>query len=197
MLAWLKQKISILWLKALITVSAFAAIVLRIAYPDLKVDSVTLGLLIVGVLPWLSELIESAKFPGGWEVKFRDVTEAGDKITASASPAASTQPQPQYSFIAVAAQDPNLALVGLRIELEQRLRQLAAQHGFPNSKQTLTRLLRELRQREALPGGVVSGLEELVYAGNQAAHGATVDPRIADWAITNGPDILASLDELL
>jgi hypothetical protein len=38
-----------------------------------KIEPVTLGLAALAVLPWLSSIIDSAKLPGGWEVKFRDV----------------------------------------------------------------------------------------------------------------------------
>jgi hypothetical protein len=86
MLNWLSQRISINWLKAVITVVALGVIVLRIYYPDVRIDAVTFGLFVVAILPWLSELIESAKFPGGWEVKFRDVREAGAKVTSSSPP---------------------------------------------------------------------------------------------------------------
>ena len=81
MLNWLSQKVSINWLKAVITIVALGVIALRVYYPDLKIDAVTFGLMVVAILPWLSELIESAKFPGGWEVKFRDVKEARAKVT--------------------------------------------------------------------------------------------------------------------
>ena len=42
----------------------------------LTIDAISLGLLIVALLPWASSLIESAKFPGGWEIKFRDLKKA-------------------------------------------------------------------------------------------------------------------------
>lgn len=191
------------WVKAAISIGAVAAIAVRIAFPEVKIDLITLGLMIIGVLPWLSELIESAKFPGGWEVKFRDLREAGEKVTSSsepsptpthkAPPASPTKP----SYVSVADQDPNLALVGLRIEIEQRIRQLSEQHGLPMNRVSLAKLIRELTRRDVIPYSVASGLEDLVAAGNQAAHGASVDPRIADWAFTDGPEILAALDALL
>jgi hypothetical protein len=90
-----------------------------------------------------------------------------------------------------------LALVGLRIELEQRLRQLGKNHGIVNHLIPLARLLRELRQREVLPNEVADGLSELIISGNQAAHGAKVEPQVAQWAISYGLQILASLDDLL
>lgn len=189
------------WLKLAISLAAIIAIVLRIAYPDIRIDIVTLGLMVVAVLPWLSELIESAKFPGGWEVKFRDVRAAGEKVTSAAETALDQgQPRPaspKPSFVVVADQDPNLALVGLRIEIELRMRQLAERHGVLVSRRSLGGLINELRRRELLPYPVASGLDELVIAGNQAAHGARVEPQVAEWAISYGPDVLAALDELL
>jgi hypothetical protein len=194
MLNWLTRKISIVWLKAVITVTAVAVIVLRIYYPDLRIDAITFGLMVVAILPWLSELIESAKFPGGWEVKFRDIREAGEKVTAS-SPAPAAEPA-QAGFLAIAQHDSNLALVALRIEIEKRVRTLARLHNL-DERRPLGQLLRELTQRELLPRDTVGGLQELVAAGNQAAHGARVQDGVAEWAVDVGPRILASLDEHL
>ena len=206
-MSWRDKKISINWLKAVISLAAVVAIGLRILYPDIRIDSVTLGLMVIAVLPWLSELIESAKFPGGWEVKFRDVRAAGEKVTSGSDAApdpghtpGQEQPKPAFpipSFVKVADQDPNLALVGLRIEIELRLRQLADQHEIPSSRRSLGGLINELRRRELLPYSVASGLDDLVVAGNRAAHGARVEPQVAEWAISYGPDVLAALDELL
>jgi hypothetical protein len=60
------------WLKISVSLGAIAVIVARFVWPNLKVDIFTLALVILAVLPWLSGMIESAKFPGGWEVKFRE-----------------------------------------------------------------------------------------------------------------------------
>ena len=37
----------------------------------LKIDAITLGLLVIAISPWLPKLLESAKLPGGWEITFR------------------------------------------------------------------------------------------------------------------------------
>jgi len=223
-------KISINWLKGVITVTALVAIGLRIYFPDLRIDSVTLGLMVVAILPWLSELIESAKFPGGWEIKFRDLQHAADKITStSPTPAATSTPTPsptptptpsasssstlsspaslgrsrddmvflEMSPINFLEPDPNLALVGLRIEIERRLRQLAEKHGISTARRSLTGLVRDLKQRELLPHGAASGLDDLIMAGNRAAHGARVEPGVAEWAQIMGPLIILALDDLL
>jgi tetratricopeptide (TPR) repeat protein len=65
------KEIPIIWLKLLISFIALSAIALRIIFPGIKIDAISIGLIILAFLPWLSELIESAEFPGGWKVKFR------------------------------------------------------------------------------------------------------------------------------
>ena len=104
----------------------------------MKIDIVTLGLVVVAALPWLSAILESAKFPGGWEVKFRDLQKAAAQVTGAADAQTVTIPEPAY--LAIAAQDPNLALVGLRIEIEKRLRELAAKHGI-SDRQPIRQIL--------------------------------------------------------
>jgi len=197
MINWLRSRVSIGWLKAAISAAAIGVIILRLRYPELKIDAITFGLILVAILPWLSELIESAKFPGGWEIKFRDLRNAGAKVTGDTAPNMGASALPgTHSFVVVADHDPNLALVGLRIEIEKRLREYAERHEL-DSRRPLTQLMRELMQRGALPQDMAGGLRELIQAGNSAAHGARVQQGIADWAIDVGPKILQALDERL
>ena len=141
-----------------------------------------------------NELGRERKASRGWEIKFRDLQEAGQRISGGQKVASSADLGGYLA--AISQQDPNLALVGLRIEIEKRIRRLAERNQI-NTKQPLSRLLRELHRHEALPQVVSSGLEEIVMAGNQAAHGARVEPTVSDWALTYGPDILAVLDDLI
>jgi hypothetical protein len=60
-------------LRLVITASALALLATQFAAPRLRLDAIALGLLVLAVLPWLSSIIESAKLPGGWEVKFREI----------------------------------------------------------------------------------------------------------------------------
>ena len=189
------------WLKVTISGIACFLLLVRIFWPELKVDSVTLGLLVVGVLPWLSNLIESAKFPGGWEVKFRDLEIAGREITKTVSPltlAQSVAPleEPRPSYLKTASDDPNLALVGLRIDIETRLRKLAEINGISGNL-PLGRMLRELRPHNAMIQEIEKALYQLIQAGNRAAHGARVDRAASSWAIDSGPEILAVLDSII
>jgi hypothetical protein len=185
------------WLpKTAVTVGALAIAATRMLWPDSPIDAITLGLLVVAVLPWLSTLIKSAELPGGFKIEFQDVQAAGAKVTESQADAHTLTPTPAPSHIDMSERDPNLALVGLRIEIEKRLRALAERHGLDDTP-SISRIVLQLRDLGVLNDPSVSGLQELVMAGNQAAHGASVDPRAAAWAIDYGPQVLAVLERKL
>lgn len=60
-------------LKLLILGIALTLVVIHLLWPVLPIDLMTLGLLGVALLPWLSPLIESAEFPGGWKITLREL----------------------------------------------------------------------------------------------------------------------------
>lgn len=183
-------------LKLAITIGALILVAAHLIWPSLTIDAITLGLLIVAVLPWLSAIIESAKFPGGWEIKFRDIQAAGQKVVASSPAAFKAELTPRPSYLEVAETDSNLALVGLRIEIEKRLRALAEKYQVKDNRSVM-RVFDELRRQGVFNESSLSGLQELVMAGNQAAHGARVEANVANWAFDYGPKILATLDAKL
>src|SRR6266487_1327283 len=170
-----------LWpLKLAMTGGAVAVIVARLLWPGLKLDAVTLGLLVVAVLPWLSPLIKSAEFPGGWKIEFQDVKDAGDKVTAKAPPPPKKSAVAYEGYpptVVTGPADPNLAIVGVRIEIEKRLRNLAQARDIP-ADQSAFRLARALYSRGVLTEDEFAGLRQLIDAGNRAAHGAEVSPAV-------------------
>ena len=103
-------------------VVAVGVIVVREVWPRL-LDLTDLILIAVCLLPLLPSLIRSAEFPGGLKIEFSDVQRAGDKIVeGAASPSNIDAESP--SGVERLEEDPNLALVRLRIEIERRLRAL-------------------------------------------------------------------------
>jgi hypothetical protein len=56
----------------LVSVLAAAAALIHVAFPSLTIDAVTLGLLAVAALPWLTPVVKSLKF-GSLEVDLRDL----------------------------------------------------------------------------------------------------------------------------
>jgi hypothetical protein len=58
-------------ISVLVSVVALVALVLHIAEPTWKIDSIAIALLVVAALPWLGEILESIDLPGGGGVKYR------------------------------------------------------------------------------------------------------------------------------
>ena len=189
------KALSLTSLKIGITTICSILILVRLIWPNINIDSVTLGLLVVAVLPWLSPLIKSFELPGGTKVVLRDLKAASDKIVGD-TPISSEQPKPEASYLEIADTDPNLALVGLRIEIEKRLRTLGSHFNIPINK-PLRLIILDLRLDNVITHDVANGLLELIRAGNSAAHGAWVEKDVANWAIDSGRNILAQLDQLL
>jgi len=94
----------------------------------------------------------------------------------------------------VAESDPNLALVGFRIEVEKRIKRLAELNGLSTERRGLHRLIRDLNERKVLSASATGGLLDLVVLANQAAHGAEVTRDAADWVLDAGRSIFKQLD---
>lgn len=182
-------------LKLFISFVVVLLMVARVMLPDLKMDAVFLGLLVIALFPWIYPIVESVKLPGGVEMKLGDLKSAGEKVdiqTDTAMKTVSWEIQ-RPSYLSLVDRDPNLALVGLRIEIEKRLRSLALKHGI-RGDQANPLLLRTLKEDHVLSESTASGLQELIEHGNQAAHGGIVEKEVADWAFETGLQILATLD---
>lgn len=188
--------------KIAISVLAALLIVVHLMWPSLSIDSITIALLLIGVALWLIGVIQSAKLPGGWEITFRDLKAASDKIEAEKSVLPTNEKLQQRAAVhkiedvRIVDTDANLALVSVRIEIEKRLRTLARLFEV-NDSLPLTHLFRELRKKEVLSHPAFNSLEEIVSAGNRAAHGASVEPDVLKWATNNGWKFIGGLDALL
>lgn len=179
-------------LKAIMTIGSLLVLIVRMAFPALGIDAVSLGLLFLAALPWLSPLVKSAKLPGGFEIEFQDVKDAAQKVTSSEPPPTDV-PSSSLTYMDIADQDPSLALVALRIEIEKRLRELAELTGVPRTR-SLSVLTNQLQERKVLNPDSAAGLRDLIALGNQAAHGVPVGPQAAYSAVEFGPPVLQVLD---
>jgi hypothetical protein len=149
------------------------------------------------VLPWLQPLFKSVELPGGVKVEFQELNEVAKRADAAGLLAAPGSPPkiPDYSFLQVASTDPNLALAGLRIELERRLEQLARLRGRGEPPKGIGRLLAYLNLNQLIGGAERSVLSDLAALLNSAVHGARVDAQATEWALEIGPRILKALEE--
>ena len=180
-----------------ITVASLALVGVHLLCPNLRIDAVTLILLAAAAIPWLVPLFKSVELPGGLKLEFQNLqtvkqhaAEAGllDELPDLASPH-------KHSFQIVADEDANLALAGLRIEIERRLVRLAEETGVGSTKMSIRHLLRLLGDQDILTLKQCGVLEDMIGLLNSAAHGASADYQSAQWALEVGPRLLATLDK--
>lgn len=181
--------------------AAIAVALTYLLFPKIRIDAITVTLIGIAALPWLAPLFRSVELPGGIKVEFQELEAVARKVEAAGlfggeRPMVS-QRRRVYVFEAVAGNDPNLVLAGLRIELESRLREITQSRDLPEDGIGIAPLMRQLREHGALTNEEVSALSELLPLLNQAAHGAQVDQRASQWALDFGSRLLEALEERL
>ena len=180
-----------------VTLTALTIAPAHIVWPKIKIDAVTLILLVIAVLPWIAPIFRSLEFPGGWKIQFQDLEKTSVRAKEAGLLASPSPPdERQFSFQQIVETDPNLALAGLRIEIEKRLLDLAQKRGIEVRGRGLVPLLRTLTQNQVLTPEASSVLVDMTGLMNSAVHGASVDSRAAQWAIGTGPKLLKALDDL-
>jgi len=179
-----------------ITALAVVVIIVHLIWPSLSIDWITLALLVVAILPWLAPLFKSVEFPGGWKIEFQELQKAKENADKAGllAPLSTVAVAPEYSFQVIADDDPNLALAGLRIEIEKRLLQLAESKGIQVQRASVGRLMKLLAEQGVLVQEEYVVLADMIGLLNSAVHGASVDRRAVDWAMEVGPRLLKSLD---
>ena len=167
-----------------ITIIALFVALAHLIWPQLTIDAITVTLLFIALVPWLTPLFKSLEFPGGWKIEFQDFERArakADKVGLLAQ-TIEVKPPKEYSFQLVAEEDPKLALAGLRIEIEKRLNEIAESNGINTEKAGIGKLLRILGEKELLSKEQRSVLADMVGLLNAAVHGGEIDDRAAEWA---------------
>jgi len=81
------------YLRVSLTVAATAIAISHAAWPGIRMDGVTLGLIALGVIPWLAPVIKSIELPGVGKIELQEVKAQVEELrgqTASASQKADT-----------------------------------------------------------------------------------------------------------
>jgi hypothetical protein len=189
-----------------ITGGAITLAILHILYPNLGIDAVLLSLIIIAALPWIIPYLKTLEMPGGFKIEFKDAKAATDKIISlkteikaktSTSEVMLEVEDPFSTLRHIAETDPNLGLVGFRIEIEKRLLKLAEKNNLIIHKMPLRAVVNILQEKNIIQRQMASGLIELIGLGNSAAHGVNVSPEATNYVLDLGPDILGKLDALI
>lgn len=113
------------YFKELIFLMAISLIVIDTFIVPVTLTS--LGLFGIAVAPYLAYLFRKIELPGGVNIEMRDLEEATDKLDTAGLIAAENDDQ--ASYLVIGEHDPNLALVGFRIEVEKRLTSILREIG--------------------------------------------------------------------
>lgn len=180
-----------------ISLGALLLALVHVIWPALSIDWITVALLVLALVPWLGPVFKSFELPGGFKVEFQQLKDAAERADAAGLLATGHEDGETYSFQMVALRDPNLALAGLRIEIEKRLIQLAESNGIGTRMQGMGRLMQELHKVDVLTNEQVIVMGDMLALLNEAVHGGRVDPRASEWALEIGPLLIESLEARL
>ena len=188
-------------IKVFITVTCIAIAVWHFLFPNVKIDTITVSLLAVAIIPWLASLFKSISLPGGLKVEFQELKRVelearkADIIHGTAPNEVEMQSLHQdYPFIAIAESNPRLALTGLRIEIQKSLRKIYGNKDIASEETAIYPLLLTLRDKNFITDEEVVTINDILETLNQVSQVAESDPRIVDWVITNGPRIIYGLE---
>lgn len=182
-------------LQILISLAAISLIVAHIISPSLAIDGVTLGLIVVAIIPWLAPLFKSLQLPGGVKIEYQDL-EKTEKQIKDAGLLPKIASQKSFDFVPSPNDDPTIALAWLRIEIEKRLRDLVKKNKMSDEKKLIRNLI-ALYENGVFNEEEKTALLDLVQILSSAIHGVPVDQSAADWAIEVGPHLLKGLDNKL
>ena len=185
-----------------ITVVAFILILLHAFFPN-RIDEITVMLFVIIVLTWTAPFLKSIELPGGLKITLptQELEKAGEKVKESGLISPKTDlksiQKHRYAFQTVAGDDLNLALSGLRIEIEARLNELAEDKGLKVHRPGAGSLTGLLEKSNVLSHDEAAAIRDLLPLLNQAAHGAKVEESSFDWAMDFGPKLLGALEDRL
>ena len=180
----------------IISLVAIILIIVHLAIPSLLIDGVTLALIIIAIVPWLAPLFKSLELPGGWKIEFQELLDIKDNAEKAGLlvPSSEIELSSEYSFQVIAENDPNLALAGLRIEIEKRLQNIAKSRNIWSRYLGIRGLIDKLNDEGVLDKQETVVLRDIIVLLNSAVHGADVDKRAFEWIMDVGPRLLKSLD---
>lgn len=155
------------------------------------VDSIAILLLILAALPWVLPYLKSVELPAGIKIELKDVVKAIEKVSSKiGDTSVAAIPPPIVSY-----EDPQFALIALRIDIERLLR--VSQPDIGNKHHSLSIRVQVLKNEGILSEDVAQGLLDIIKLGNAAAHGAKVEKDAAEFIIFKSPSIIKKLQEQL
>lgn len=183
------------FLRILITCVSLIIAEVYLLFPEVRIDSLFLILLLIALAPWLTPFFKSIELPGGLKFEIDKFDDAADRAEAAGLLKKTVGSDTSlYFFQTILTEDPNLALAGLRIEIEKQLHLLAEYNQVRVSKAGIGILLSELSKQEVLNYEEQAALKDIVGILNSAVHGASVQQDTANKVVEVGVKLLLSIE---
>lgn len=178
--------------------------VLRIFKPELNIDSMSVMLIILALVPWFIQYIKTLEINGLGKVEL--ITEYQKQIIQKKADEAGLSTgekkheiKNEYLFYNLRYEDPKLALAGLRIELENTLIKLAKKNNLDVQRSGLNKITRILLANNIITRDENALIYDITDVLNRAVHNqlGEYNSKTFDWVFDIGLKLLNSLDKKL
>ena len=185
-------------LQIIISIIGVALITAHMIWPTLKVDSITVVIFAIIIVPWLAPVFKTLEFPGGMKLEY-NLEKVTQKLEDSGlikidTKKSSKPSHNKYSFMNVVDIDSDLALAGLRMEIESRLQQLSEYSSEKSRNKGIVSLTKDLENNGILTKNETSAITDVLPILNKAAHGEKIDGKLHKWVMEIGPQLLDTLE---
>lgn len=177
---------------------------LRILKPELNIDSISVMLIILALVPWFIQYIKSLEINGLGKVELitEDQKQAIQKNADEAGILTGTKENEisnNYTFYNLRYEDPKLALAGLRIELESTLIKLVEKNSLDGQRFGLNKITNILSKNNIITSGESSLIYDISGVLNRAVHSqlGEYNSETFDWVFDVGLKLLDSLGKKL
>lgn len=168
------------------------------------IDEVSLALLVLLIIVAFAPFAKSITLPGGSEVVFdalaRAIRQTGLAMRDTQPGGQPTNPPPSgkagaSDWRAYIDSDPKIALAGLRIEIDQKVRELAAIRNVDDSdSKTVNEILNVLKLKEVLNLNQLHAIESVVSLSNKGVNTVEVPASVTSLASEVGERAIKILD---
>jgi hypothetical protein len=181
-------------IRVIFTCVMLLVLTVHLLFPQIRIDTLALTFLFFSFIPWIFPFFRSVELPGGVRIELRELKEIQKQMAEIGLLKKRKKGRKKYSFESISAQDPSLALIGLRIELERILRSIAQANGLKERKKNIQKLTLSLSRADAITTEEQLVIHDLLSLLDPVARGAFVDVQVFQWAMTTGVAILESLE---
>lgn len=192
---------------SILATGIIALIFFHLIYPSIAIDTTILGLFGLLILVCMIPFSKSIGLPGGGKIDLSDDLEEAKKTVDEVEKESKQKPTPyrflspspeDMTWIQIVKNDPNIGLAGLRIRIEENIRQLAKKNDIAQSEiEPLGSLTKRLRQNEKLSLNEFLAIQQVTKICNKAVHAQDLSSRDVDLAVELGEDVLGILDSKL